>query len=91
MRSDRHLTARMMADELGMNRERVWRIITDDLGMRKICAKMVPRLLNERRTERRVKVYQDILEQLETEPHLLKKVVTGDEPWIFEYDQLTKR
>ena len=34
------------ADKLGMNSERVWRIITD-LEMRKICAKMVPRLLNE--------------------------------------------
>ena len=34
---------------------------------------------------------QDILEQLETEPNLLKRVVTGDESWIFEYDPLTKR
>ena len=38
---------RMIADELGMNSERVWRIITEDLGMRNFCAKMVPRLLNE--------------------------------------------
>ena len=45
--SDRRLTVRMTANELGMNSERVWRIITCDLGMRKICAKMVPRLLNE--------------------------------------------
>ena len=43
LRSDRRLTVRMIADELGMNSERVWRIITEDLGMRKICAKMVPR------------------------------------------------
>ena len=45
--SDRRLTVRMIADELSMNSERVWRIITEDLGMRKICAKMVPRLLND--------------------------------------------
>ena len=45
MRSDCCLTVRMIADELGMNSERVWRIITEDLGMRKICAKMVSRLL----------------------------------------------
>jgi len=44
----------MIADELDMNIERVWRIITEDLGMRKICAKMVQRLLNERQKERRV-------------------------------------
>ena len=91
VRSDGRLTVRMIADELGMNSERVWRIITEELGMRRICAKMVPRLLNEGQKERRVKVCQDILEQLETEPNLLKRVVSGDESRIFEYDPLTKR
>ena len=47
VRRDRRLTVRMIADELGMNSERVWRIITEELGMRKICSKMAPRLLNE--------------------------------------------
>ena len=31
VRSNRRLTVRMIADEPGMNRERVWRIITEDL------------------------------------------------------------
>ena len=48
-------------------------------GIKKICSKMVPRFLNEGQKERRVQVRQDILEQLETEPNLLKRVVTGDE------------
>jgi len=38
-----------------------------------------------------VQACRDILEQLETEPNLLKRVVTGNETWIFEYDPLTKR
>ena len=38
-----------------------------------------------------MQVCQDILEQLQTEPNLLKRVVTGDESWIFEYDPLTKQ
>ena len=91
VRSDRRLTVRMTADELDMNSERVWKIITEDLGMKKICAKMVPRLLNKEQKELRVQVCQDILEQLEPEPNLLKRVVTGDESLIFEYDPLTKR
>ena len=56
MRSDRRLTVRIIADELGINSERVWRIITEDLGMRKICAKMVPRLMNRGQNERHVHV-----------------------------------
>ena len=67
-----------------MNSERVWSVITKDLGMRKICAKMVPRLLNEGQKEGRVQVCQDILEQLETKPDLLKRVITGHEAWILE-------
>ena len=56
VRSDRRLTVRMIADELSMNSERVWRIITEDLGMRKVCVKMVPRLLNDGQKENRVQV-----------------------------------
>ena len=67
--SDRHLTVRMIAGSLR------WRIITEDLGMRKICVKMVPKLLNERQNERRVQVCQNILEQLETESNLLKMLL----------------
>ena len=48
VRSDRRLTVRMIA--------RVWTIITEELGMRKICAKMVPRLLTDEQKEQRVEV-----------------------------------
>ena len=52
MRSDRCLTVRIIANELNMNSERVWTIITEELGMRKICAKTVPRLLTDEQKER---------------------------------------
>ena len=87
VRVDRRLTVQMIADELEINRK----IITEDLGMRKICVKMVPKLLDDDQKERRVEVCQDILEHLQTEPDLLQRVITGDESWIFEYDPETKR
>ena len=91
VRSDRRLTVRMIADELNMNSERVWRIIREDLGMRKVFAKLVPRLLNDGQKENCVQVCLDIVKQLEITPDLLSRVVTGDESWIFEYDSLTKQ
>ena len=91
VRSDCRLIVKMIADDRDVNSERVWRIITEDLEMRNIYAKMLSRLLNEAQRERRVQVCQDVLEQLETEPNLLKRVVTRDKSWIFEYDPLTKR
>jgi len=42
VQSNRRLTVKMVADEVNMNRETVCLILTEELGMRKICAKMVP-------------------------------------------------
>jgi hypothetical protein len=45
VRSDRRLGVRVTAEELNMNREAVQQIVKEDLGMRKISAKMAPRIL----------------------------------------------
>ena len=42
VRSDRRLTLRMISTELNLNRFTVHQILTQDLYMRKVCAKMVP-------------------------------------------------
>ena len=49
VRSDRHLTIRVIANEVGIDKETVHTILIDTLGMRNVCAKMVPRLLTESR------------------------------------------
>lgn len=58
--------------------------------MWKVYTKMVPKLVNDDQNERCMAVYHSTLEGLETEPDLLGRVITGDESWIFEYDQETK-
>jgi hypothetical protein len=45
VQSYRRLTVKMIADEVNMNRDTVCLILTEKLGMRNICAKMVPRNL----------------------------------------------
>ncbi|GFX21934.1 protein GVQW3 [Trichonephila clavipes] len=42
VRSDRRLTVRMIGEELNLNRTTVHQILTNELKIRKICAKMVP-------------------------------------------------
>ena len=42
---DRRLTIRIITDELNIKRDCVWKIITEDLGMKKICEKVVPKLV----------------------------------------------
>ena len=93
VRGDRRLTVRMIAYELGMNRETVWTILTEDLGMRKVCvcAKMVPKLLTDDHKDNRTNVCRNILQMIEEELDFLGKLITGDETWVFQYDPETKR
>jgi len=91
VRGDCWLTVQKIASQLDLTKDSVWNIITEDLGMHKVCAEMVPRLLNDDQKECCMQVYQDIIEHFQTEPDLLHRVITGDETWILEYDLETKR
>ena len=55
VRSDRRLTVGMISDELSLNRESVQTILLHDLGMQKVCAKMVSKILWEDQKQNRVK------------------------------------
>ena len=45
VRSDRRLTVRMTSSVLNLNHQTVHEILTFELGMQKICAKVVPKIL----------------------------------------------
>ena len=89
--SDRRLTIRMIADNLDLNRESVRNILLHDLGMRKVCAKLVPKILSVDQKQRRVNFCKDMLEKIRDDPNILYQVITGDETWVFQYDPETKR
>jgi hypothetical protein len=50
----------MIADEVNMNHETVRLIMTEKLGMRKICAKMVPKNLTEQKQDAQLSAVFDI-------------------------------
>ena len=85
--SDHLLTVRMIASELNMNHTMVHQILTQELAMRKLCAKIVPR----NQTIEQKDVCLHLLERIQSDRNFLKNVITGDETWIFEYDPETKR
>ena len=57
VRENRRLTVRSIAEQVNIDRETVKKILTDDLDMRKVCAKMVPEQLTEEQKQRRVFSY----------------------------------
>jgi len=54
---NRWLTVRSIAEQMTIDRETVRKILTEDLDMRKVCAKMVPKELTEEQKQRRVFSY----------------------------------
>jgi len=74
MAKDRQLSVRMIAEEMGLDKSAVHRILTDHLHMRKICAKLVLKNLSVEQKANRLEICQDLLGRLEIEPDFLDKV-----------------
>src|SRR5215510_13453377 len=91
LNTDRRLSVRLIADELGLGQTTVFKLVTEDLMMRNVCAKLVPKVLTDEQKARRQTVCEEMLERLQVDPNFLDKVVTGDETWVYEYDPETKR
>jgi len=84
---NRRLTFRSIAEQVN-DRETVRKILTEDLDMRKVCAKMVPKELIVKQKQRRVTICHNLLERPDD---ILGCVITGDETWVYQYDPETKR
>ncbi|KAK5646283.1 hypothetical protein RI129_004747 [Pyrocoelia pectoralis] len=91
LNSDRRLGVRLIAQELNLSKCFVHTIINDHLNMRKVCAKLAPKVLTEDEKERRRSICAELLERVQVEPDLLDSMITGDELWVFECDPETIR
>ena len=81
----------MVSSELNLNRFTVHEILTQDLDMRKLCAKIVPKKLTTEQKANGRDVCLDLMDRVKREPEFFICVITGDESWILEYDPETKR
>jgi len=90
VRSDRRLTLRMINSELNLNQFTVHQILTQDLDMKNVFAKMVPKNLTTEQKVSRRDVCLNLLDRLEREPEFFSRVITGDASWILQYDPETK-
>jgi len=79
--SGRRLGVRLIAEELNMNKETVRQTVKEDLGMRKISAKMGPRILTHDQ-KHQLHISSDLLRNAE----MFYRVITGDETWCFQYN-----
>ena len=59
---DRRISAKSIAEQLGISRERVGSIIHEDLDMRKLSAKWIPKCLNTEQKRQRCQSSDQLLE-----------------------------
>ena len=70
---------RELEADLGIPKTTVSKILTQDLGMKRVMKKFIPLLLLPEQKEYRAAVANDLIQTVTNEPDFLKKVITGDE------------
>nr|XP_050034434.2 protein GVQW3-like [Dermacentor andersoni] len=79
---DRHVTIREIAEKVGMSTFSAHSIMTEDLAMKRVAAKFVPKLLTVKQKQLRVEVSQDMLDSTNSDPVFMNTIITGDESWV---------
>ena len=89
---DHRISAKSIAEQLGISRERVGSVIYEDLDMRKLSAKWVPKFLNADEKRQRCHSSEQLLEFFRRNPKdFLSRLLTMDETWLYHYDSETKQ
>ena len=89
---DCRISAKSIAEQMGISRERVGSNIHEDLDMRKLAAKWVPKCLNANQKRQRCQSSEQLFEFFRHDPNdFLSRLVTMDETWLYHYNPETKR
>ena len=88
---DRRQTVREVAEKTGISKSAIQRILSNDLGMSRVFARWVPRLLTEDEMNTRVAASKQFLARINRDPDFLNKIITMDETWIHYYEPESKR
>ena len=88
---DRHLTIEQIHHETQLSTGSIHKILHKDLGLSRIAAKFVPKILSEEQKTRCLAISQQWLEDIEQDDTVLDRIITGDKSWVWCYDPETKQ
>jgi glucose-6-phosphate-specific signal transduction histidine kinase len=69
-RSNRHLTVRVVPDEAGISKSTCREILTENLGMHRVAAEFVLRLLSEDQIQNHVDVSRELVDRANADDNL---------------------
>ena len=72
----RRITINEIAGEVGISTGSAHSILTEDLAMRRVLAKFVPKMLVEQQKQQRLKIAQDLLDCANSDSDFMKTIIT---------------
>ena len=75
---DCHLTVQEIVAKVGISTGSVHSILTEDLNLRRVPAKFVPKLLTKQQKELRKKISENMLDLANHDPEFNKNIITDD-------------
>jgi len=88
---DRRQTIHDVCNRTGLSYGSRQSILADELNMKWIAAKFVPRRLNNDQWDHWVQVCTNLQKAVRYDPNFLSKVINGDESWLYNYDPKKKQ
>jgi len=83
---------REIAETMGISKERVEYILREELDMKKLCARWVPRLLTADHRRTRMKITEQCFERFnKNKTGFMRQLITMDETWIHHYTPESKQ
>jgi histone-lysine N-methyltransferase SETMAR len=88
---DRRLKVRELADMVGISKSAIHRKLTENVDMKKLCARWVQRLLTMDQKQRREDVSVESLAKFHSnKAEFLRRFITMDETWVHHFTPETK-
>ena len=89
---NRRVNVQLIADTVCISFGSIKTILREHLLMTEVCARWVPRMLDQKMKDCRCEASSENLKLMQLDWNLfLKRIVTGDETWIHHYDPESKQ
>ena len=82
VRQDRRRTIRDIAEEVEVGYGTCQRVLKEELGIHRVAAKFVPRILTADQKQQHVNVCTELRQLTSDDETFLSRVITGDEGWV---------
>ena len=87
VKQDARFTVKEIADGVGVSSGTVHKILTQELKLRKVCARWVPHLLTKEQKTTSVKMAKYLLKKYKIfDKRRISELFTGDEIWVYYFE-----